>query len=355
MHSKRCNNKNKNKNLNSIELLELECLEHGGLIGCLLTLREADTFRKTRDIFNSSERYVLHGSCNSLILISLGFYDGGGMRICNPSIRKSLLLPHCPLFQQNDYNNTYVLGFESQSNDFKVIAISFLSIRGVPLPEMRLAVFTLNDQQWIVRDRDDGLSPNHLYGPYYFFDGGAHWLGWAPCNDSISNQDNKPTHLISLDFDTESFTFVELALALDEDIITLRFLFLHGESLAYFCISCERLKVWVLKQESRKREWTLWFSGPSALGFDVFYYEGSRTKRVLYCDGDGDGDSGYLIYAKISYNIATGQVEPLQKTMNPYRTLEPYGESLVFYYESLVLCKGYGVEDTTTSPIRWGK
>ncbi|XP_074265191.1 uncharacterized protein LOC141587614 [Silene latifolia] len=286
------------------------------------------------------------------------------MRICNPSIRKSLLLPHCPLFPWFGYYTTYVLGYAPQTKGFKVIAISFKDNRGVMLPEKRLAVFTLNDQQWIVRDHDDFnfdcLSSMRLFGPYYLCDGAAHWLGRGPCEDS-SNQDYKPTHLVSLDFDTESFTILELPHVLDnENIMSSTNLFLLGESLACFCISCKReyfcitcrcLRIWVLKQECGKREWTLWFSGPSSDdGFSLFHNNTRlTTKRVLYFDG------GYLVYGRKSYNIATGQVQWLGKPMNPYLESETYSKSLEWYNESLLLCKGYGVEDTTDSPIHWGE
>ncbi|XP_074265269.1 uncharacterized protein LOC141587694 [Silene latifolia] len=203
--------------------------------------------------------------------------------------------------------------------------------------KMYVTVYTLSDQQWADRDNDlniDCLSPKHLFPPYYFCDGAAHWLGKDPYEDT-SNQDDKPTHLVSLDFDTESFTFLELPHALDGVDTISRSLFLLGESLATFCISSVCLKIWVLKQQNGKREWTLWFSGPSSSdGFNLFNFMESKTSRVLYCESDG----GRLIYEKKSYNITTCQVQVLGKSMSRY-------VELVKYSESLVLCNRDGTED----------
>ncbi|XP_074265235.1 F-box/kelch-repeat protein At3g06240-like [Silene latifolia] len=331
----------KNNNSNLIKLLDLECLvPPRGYSGCLLALRKSDKRRKIGQIFKSNETYYLHGTCHSLLFVSPSkalFY--GWFRLCNPSIRKSLRLPLCPLLSCSGYHYfTFVLGFAANTGDYKVIAISFESNLDVEIPKKRVMVYTLSDHQWAARDNGldniDCLRYEHLFGPYYFCEGAAHWLGKDPYEDT-SNQDDKPTHLVSLDFDTESFTFLELPHALDEVDTISRSLFLLGESLATFCISSVSFKIWVLKQQSGKREWTLWFSGPSSSdGFDLFYYMGSTTNRVLYCESDG----GRLVYKEYSYNITTCQVQVLGKSMSRY--VEP-----VKYSESLVLCNRDGTED----------
>ncbi|XP_074265268.1 F-box protein At1g30790-like [Silene latifolia] len=345
------NNKNKNNNFNSSELLAIESSGEWEESGFLLTLRKADTLRKISRIFESSERYLLHGSCNSLLLISrsrISMYVG--MRICNPSIRKSLLIPPCPLISSQMYKIDFVIGFAPHCKDYKVIAISFTPIEGVKIPdiEMRVAVYTLSDQQWCIRN--DGLNMDFTtlarvfsccsLSNAYYSEGAAHWLGRDPYGDChhVGGM-NKPTHLVSFNFDTENFTFLELPRAMGE-IATSRCLFLLGESLAVIFLSFSDFRKWVFKLESGKREWTQWFSGcSSAHVSNLLYYINSAT-RVLYYEGDG----GYLVTEKNSCNIATNQVQLLGKSMS-------HRVDLVEYSESLLLCNGYGAEDMTSFPF----
>ncbi|XP_074265434.1 F-box/kelch-repeat protein At3g06240-like [Silene latifolia] len=261
------------------------------------------------------------------------------MRLCNPSIRKSLRLPPCPLRPSDGYTPTFALGFATRSEDYKIIAIAFKQPQVNEVPEMRVVVFTLSDPQWAVRDNGlniDYSSFKHLFGPYYFCEGAAHWLGNALYGDT-SSQFDYPTHLVSLDFDSESFTFLELPTSLYDIDTNSGSLFLLGDSLAFFCISPVSFRIWVLKQESGCREWTLWFSGRSSSdGFDLFDCVGSTiTQRVLYCEGDG----GYLIYWKKSYNIHTCQVRELGQSMS-------HDVDMTTYLESLVLCNGYGINQS---------
>ncbi|XP_074265331.1 uncharacterized protein LOC141587762 [Silene latifolia] len=261
------------------------------------------------------------------------------MRLCNPSIRKSLLLPPCPLLPSDWRTPKFVLGFALHSQDYKVVAIAFKRIKRVELPVMGVAVYTLSNQQWSVRDNVlniDYLSFKHLFGAYYFCEGAAHWLrDDAPDEDTSYYQLYNPTHLVSFDFDSEHFSFLELPVALDELENYSGSLFILGESLALFCISLLSFRIWVLKQENGNRLWTLWFSGPSSRdGYEFFYNMGSPTKRVLYFEGDG----GYLVYGKKSYNIVTCQVRELGKSMC-------YDSQLATYSESLVLCNQLGTVD----------
>ncbi|XP_074265418.1 uncharacterized protein LOC141587850 [Silene latifolia] len=260
------------------------------------------------------------------------------MSLYNPSIRKSLLIPPCPLLPSDGYSPKFVLGFALHSQDYKIIAIAFKCIFGVAVGELCVAVYTLSDQQWAVRDNVlniDYSSYKHLFGPYYFCEGAAHWLGNAPFGDS-SNQFDDPTHLVTLDFDSENFTFLELPAELDDDLNTSGSLFLLGDSLAFFCIYPIRLQIWVLKQESGKREWSLWFSGrSSSAGFDLFDCVGFTTQRVLYCEGDG----GYLVYGTKSYNIATCQVRDIGEFMS-------HDVDVAAYFESVALCNKNGTNQS---------
>ncbi|XP_074266390.1 F-box/kelch-repeat protein At3g06240-like [Silene latifolia] len=325
-------------NFTSSKLVSLEGLGAGGYSGCSLTVRNANTFRKTGSIFKSSERYYLHGRCDSLLLM---FHpDTYEMRLINASIRKSLLLADCPILPCFGFGPEFVFGFARLSQDYKIIAISFESIERVEPRQTRVAVYTLSDQQWAIRDNGrvniNWSTFDRICGPYYVCDGAAHWLG----NEVGHGGNRRPGYLVSLDFDTEIFTFSELPHELDAKDSS-RSLFLLGESLAILCVSGKNTSIWVLEKNSGKRDWTLWFSGRSSPeGLNLFYRSMQVIRRVLYYEGDG----GYIVYGKQSYNIATGQVQLLGKSITRHVEFEKYSESLV-------LCNGYETEDMTSSPF----
>ncbi|XP_074266394.1 F-box/kelch-repeat protein At3g06240-like [Silene latifolia] len=325
-------------NFNSSKLISLEGLGPGGYSECSLTVRNAKTLRKTGSIFKSSERYYLLGRCDSLLLMfHPNTYE---MRLINASIRKSLLLADCPILPCFGFGPEFIFGFARLSQDYKIIAISFESIERVEPRQTRVAVYTLRDQQWTIRDKGqvniNWSTFDRICGPYYVCDGAAHWLG----NEVGHGGNRRPSYLVSLDFDTEIFTFSELPDELDA-MDSSRSLFLLGESLAILCVSGKSTSIWVLEKNSGKRDWTLWFSGCSSPeGLNLFYRSMQVIRRVLYYEGDG----GYIVYEKQSYNIATGQVQLLGKSITRHVEFEKYSESLV-------LCNGYETEDMTSSPF----
>ncbi|XP_074265336.1 F-box only protein 8-like [Silene latifolia] len=303
---------------------------------CLLTVRQGDTLRKTAHIFESSDRYYLVGRCNELLLLKRFVYPGDfnpgyekEMRLWNPSIRKSLLIPPCPLV-----NAIYLLGFAPCSKDYKIIAIDNNINR--PKNYSYIAVYTLSNQQWCVRNNND---PQRIYVPptAFYFQGAAHWFGKDPL---VENQhQNELTHLVSFNFDLEKFTFLKIPRDSKGTDIT-RFLFILGESLAIFSVTQERSRIWVLEQgRSGKGVWTEWFSGRSN-GDTYYLFSNSWSYSPLFYETDGER---YFIIGKKSYNIDSGRGKELGKSMSGYLDLR-------MYMESLVLWKGYGAEDMASFP-----
>ncbi|XP_074265348.1 F-box/kelch-repeat protein At3g23880-like [Silene latifolia] len=110
--------------VNSKLLLSLEGSGRYGSKGCSLTVRHADTLRKTHHILKSTERYYLLGSCNELLL-TLDHIDTRyqqNLMLWNPCIRKSLRIPPSPMSFRAV---VYLFGFVSCSYDYKVIETSF--------------------------------------------------------------------------------------------------------------------------------------------------------------------------------------------------------------------------------------
>ncbi|XP_074265198.1 putative F-box protein At5g50220 [Silene latifolia] len=300
------------------KIFALEGFGQQGPRRCLLTVRQGDTLQKTAQIFESSDKYYLAGRCNELLLLKRFVFPGDfnpgyekEMRLWNPSIRKSLLIPPCPLG-----NAVYLLGFAPRSKDYKIIAIDNNINRAKNYSY--IAVYTLSDQQWCVRnnDVDDPLVKNqHQY---------------------------ELTHLVSFNFDSEKFTLLEVPRD-SKGTNIMRFLFILGESLAIFSVTQERSRIWVLERGSGKGVWTKWFSGCStAETYNLFNsnWPGSPILPVFYYESDGES---YFVFGNKSYNIASGRVKVLEKSMSGYLDLG-------IYMESLVLWKGYGAEDMASFP-----
>ncbi|XP_074264869.1 F-box/WD-40 repeat-containing protein 1-like [Silene latifolia] len=298
--------------------------------GCLLTVCHPETLQSTGLIFMKSDsyRYRMASSCNGLLLV---VQHGSHIewRLWNPCIRKSFLLPTCPLD-----TCWYLLGFAPDSKDYKVAAFAFENSSGIPPRKILFAVYSLRDQLWTVKNLNI-TSMRELYSlsKAVFFRGAAYWLAE---NDY---QRNEPTHLGSFDFDKENIDFLELPFTMDETRFY-RFLFLLGGSLAVFSISQVTSSIWVLEQDNEKGPWTLWFSGKSTpdaylLFFDCIIHQ----IKLFYIESDG----GFFVCGDRAYNIASCQVKKLKNTPSYYFDLEAYSESLM-------LSKGYGAWDLRDFP-----
>ncbi|XP_074265411.1 F-box/kelch-repeat protein At3g06240-like [Silene latifolia] len=268
------------------------------------------------------------------------------LRLCNPSVKKSLKLPFSPLDPSREQYTMFVFGFVPLTNDVKVIAFQLQQNR-----QIHVAVYTLSEGNWVVRDNNNGFNFDfsclfrELRGFYNrsnpsYLDGAIHWLGKPPPGN-VNISLFRPTHLISLDLETESFSFLELPVLSDEDSQKWRFVFVLRWCLTVFNSSPTTSNIWLLNGD---RTWTLWFSGPSSdLACRLFVDLEQRTS-VLYFDGDGDGDGdvGSLVYEKSSYSIASGQVRSMGKSMTHFVDFKLYSESLVLA----------GINDAN-SPFSW--
>ncbi|XP_074265377.1 F-box/kelch-repeat protein At3g23880-like [Silene latifolia] len=330
-----------NSNTCKIFALELLELEHHLGVACFLKDNKGYTLNKTVHIFDSCDCYFIVGRCNELFLtwcfVNEGNIDEGYFRkqmsLWNPSIRKSLLLPPCPL-----HSRTYLFGFAPCSKDYKVIAISYGPSEVISPTKMSVAVYTLSDQQWTVRNDGLDISISDIksitLGSFiippeaFYFEGAAHWIGGKPGYQS--------PHLVSFNFDSEKFTFMEIPAASDEPE-TIRFLFLLEESLALLSISRISFRIWVMEQGRGKGVWTKWYSSDYDV-YDLFFNDG-KNSIVLYHESD---DGRFFIFGDKSYNISTGEIRGLDSMITCV--------NLGVYTESLVLWKGYGAENMTSLP-----
>ncbi|XP_074265439.1 F-box/kelch-repeat protein At3g06240-like [Silene latifolia] len=335
---------NSENNTSNRLLVALEGMGYTGGQGCVLTVRDAENLRKIDHIFRiHSYRYRLVGSCNGLLLVERSAPQGclKEMRLWNPFIRKSLILPPCPLPSPLLYNSWYLFGFAPDSKDYKVVAFGFDNSRGIENENIYFAVYTLSNQQWTVRhDPLNVSSLNNNVSMFWMFNSVSSSLFFLSRRKDtvwLGNNDNQRlafTHLGSFDFDQEKLTLLDLPFTCEERG-SLRFLFLLGGSLAVFSISEVSSSIWVLEQDKQKGPWTLLFSGKSSEdGYEVFKLCYGNLEKVFYFEND----DSYLVCGNKVYNIGSGQVQPFKRYMSSHLKLETY-------LETLVLFKGYGARD----------
>ncbi|XP_056685298.1 F-box/kelch-repeat protein At3g23880-like [Spinacia oleracea] len=90
-----------------------------------------------------SGRLDILGYCNGLVLLSLncGMYDQ--IKLLNPSIQKSTVLPRCPGVTQTDAP-IYIIGFVPSSNEYKVAAFRF-SVKNL---SVSISIYSFSDHLW---------------------------------------------------------------------------------------------------------------------------------------------------------------------------------------------------------------
>ncbi|XP_074313665.1 F-box/kelch-repeat protein At3g23880-like [Silene latifolia] len=288
-----------------------------------LTIRHGKTLRKQTDLFQHPYRYYFQGSCNGLFFV-VGWQQ---LKLWNPSIRKSMSIPPCPLDPHFRYRK-YFFGFRPSSNDYAVYA--FQSDKSSRM-NVSVAVYTLSDNLWNIRSCKLSLPPDYnidydSFDPYsvlmcggkaVFHDGVLHWF-----NTGYGNK----THLISFDFDVEKFSGLELPDNRHAQAwTTFRFLFVLGKLLALFSISSEHSSIWVLKNES----WDLLFSTTSSsVRYDYINEHPDVVTKVAFYAEDGGVT---LVYGKVGYKIMSDEIQELNKTMSPKLIIDTYTESLVLY------------------------
>ncbi|XP_074265335.1 F-box/kelch-repeat protein At3g23880-like [Silene latifolia] len=332
---------------NETKIVALESLGEYGTKGSALTIRQGKTLEETAHIFKSTDSYDLIGRCNELLLLNRYVHYPNfktEMRLWNPSIRKSLLIPTCPLVDAK-----CLLGFSPRCKDYKIVAM--LSKQS----KIHVAVYTLREKTWSVRNNCLDVISSYVELMFtarfykqkaaFYFQGAVYWFGMDLRGSHLAVYTlSRQNYLVSFNFDSERFTLLEIPQETKEASRSyLRFLFILGESLAIFSITKKRSGIWVLEQGSGKGVWTNWFSGHStshAYKFFRLSYSCSPLSPLLYYESDGDS---CFFFGKNSYNIATGLVTELGKSR--YNFLD-----LGMYMESLLLWKGYGAEDMASVP-----
>ncbi|XP_057517755.1 putative F-box protein At3g28280 [Amaranthus tricolor] len=295
----------------NINLLILERLMKSGSIALLYKIRRRDTLRKTTQFMINSKFDMVYGTdmVNGLMLMEDNGYFVRDLMLWNPSIKKSVLLPSCPLYILPNQGGIY-LGFAASCFDHKVVAFHSVDI---VIGKLSIAVYSLNDNLWSV-ELGTITVPNWCIQRIISGYGVVYCQGtvyWRPLNGT--EQDDAV--LLCFEFDAEKFSFVELP---DNGDKMLRFLFVLGESLAVFGISRDKSCIWVMETNVGKVGWHQCFHGDSTLdAYEFFEYFTHSSTKFLYVEKTGTfllhRDNKLMSYNIMNHNITTHQIEHLGK------------------------------------------
>ncbi|XP_021851853.1 F-box/kelch-repeat protein At3g23880-like isoform X2 [Spinacia oleracea] len=271
--------------------------------------------------------FVVVGSCKGLLLIKHETKTEE-TRLWNFSIRKSLLLPRCPISNHVQY----VVGFSPSSNDYKVVAFTCNSIVS---KTVSIAVYSLRDHRWKVKSNTKIMNskwhvPRQLRcDDVIFVENAAYWFEFRPnYRDWYKNQQ---VRIVSFDFDAEEINLLELPDQVAGKEIIARFLCSIDDSLAVFSLSTESSCVWILEKDrgNSKTPWRPWYSWKTNFDFgelfrgNIYHWLPSKT---IYLQ---NSNTFFMKFKNqlMSYNTTSHEFRHVSKRF--YGNVDTYAESLV--------------------------
>ncbi|XP_071694634.1 F-box/kelch-repeat protein At3g06240-like [Rutidosis leptorrhynchoides] len=206
-----------------------------------LDLKQINT-RTTPKLLKNLTIDEIHGSCNGLILANDS--DNNNLCLINPTTRKILKIPDS--VGESSDNEKYVVGYDSSTDDYKVIYISYL---GIPdfVPDSAVArVYSLRNNSW-------NILPNF---PYQHDD---YYLPWVLLNDNlhwvVTSRHSTKMAIAVFSLADEEFHEIEFPNSVDHDRATCSGLCVLGGKLAAFIDEFED-GLWVMDQYGVPKSWT---------------------------------------------------------------------------------------------------
>ncbi|KAL9240290.1 hypothetical protein vseg_014529 [Gypsophila vaccaria] len=322
---------NNNSHYDKTQLISLHITREDDFFkACKISLRNYDTLTETTKLVHTrDEAYAFLGSCLGLMLM-ICYYPRRLLRLWNPSIRKSIVIPPCPFPTSHFLHVAYALGFSPSTRRFKVVAFQVNKTWSYSGP-MSVAVYTVGDDKnlWRIITHDCGIVDVPIRGAqcymywtgFLYFQGGVHWI---TSDRNIGSSCNECTHLMSFDFDSEKVSCVALPDAMEEDP-GYRSEFLLGETMAYASITEIRCRIWVMNknEDSGDVSWNLWFSSADT------ERENGRLWPLVNTVFYVDNGSFSFRSKNSSYDIATSKSRKLLNLSDDDTfTLDTYLESL---------------------------
>ncbi|CAN6676487.1 unnamed protein product [Malus baccata var. baccata] len=268
------------------------------------------------------------GTCNGIICLA---HDGllqdedAPTIIWNPSVRKYVILPS-PNIKKNNFKDTqtYFFGYDSLTNDYKVLRI--VTVRNSLLG---VEVYSLANGCWTsLSTTATAVFPAYLCSGFLrkskdaFFKGAMHWV--------LPRDRNSKEHLIvSFDFGTELFHEIVMPEGFRKTGCPC-YILRYGDSLALVQIDnggehfVYGLHLWVMKEYGAVKSWTkldnnnVLFKGyrpTSPLGFN------SCDELVMKILVDGDRRAIVVDFKTGNKNAAT--------VLDGYSSMNPFVQSLI--------------------------
>lgn len=233
------------------------------------------------------------GSCNGVVL-AIDEYDR--LYLMNPTTREISELPHSPFaLPIGESFEMYGFGYDSSTDDYKVIAISFWDTDNEHNPDctdMFVSVYTLSNNSW----RKLPNSPyDHAVGHLVsgvLVNGSLHWL--------TSTRPSYSSTIIAFNLSNEKFNEIELPDSIDNYKAVFNELVVIGGKLCLFNQLGNDL--WVMEEYGVGMSWTK----VSIHGVDIdemkpiCSVEDSNRDIVL---GDEDGVVVYNVDERLCRNV----------------------------------------------------
>ncbi|KAM3693894.1 hypothetical protein ACJW31_07G019300 [Castanea mollissima] len=269
------------------------------------------------------------GTCNGLIFLADDLYG----YLCkfflwNPCVRKfvKLPIPNITFFSHGGYDATVGFGFDSKTNDYKVVRFVTLKEKGQKgksPPEVE--VYSLSTGKWRMVTALPPIGAARGREQEAFVNGALHWV-------ALRKTGNKFLNFVMV-FDLGDEVFREIALPKlsdkngDEYWVRVS-ISAYGNSLALFQqgFSIHRLSIWVMKDYADASSWTKIRTLPDAFLVDCVprshcIPKGFRKSGEVILELYG----GYLI----SRDLETKDFKNLRIRGYAYTFVDSYVESLV--------------------------
>ncbi|XP_057543471.1 putative F-box only protein 15 [Amaranthus tricolor] len=256
----------------------------------------------------------IYGGCNGLFLITLNF-DQDYICLWNPFLRKSLILPPCPIVSRFQSVH-YVIGFSTSCDDYKVLAY-----RTKYKPAM--AVYSLRNHIWTIKinpmnaDAWTSLRTPFSRNKYVYCGWMIYWF-----------TESDPGIIRSFDFNLEEFNNLAVPEPLKE--CKMLVLFAIDELLAVMSSSC----IWILEKYDGEYTWRercseSWIKTV----FDIFKEHYISTIKVLFVEETNT-------FLMIGVNGSVHFYQVTSGVLGMLRNGAGYFLAVIDYVETLVLLTG---------------
>ncbi|EOY12848.1 F-box and associated interaction domains-containing protein, putative isoform 1 [Theobroma cacao] len=250
-----------------------------------------DEYKQLHFPFKSNSPWFrLVGSCNGLVCLQDGFFplDSVELILWNPSIQKYITLPKpgVTCLSGRAYNSTLGFGFDSRTNDYKLLNVVSMSVGEEAETLTEVYLFSLDGNSW---KRVTAISPKYgIEGHEFsaFVNGAVHWLGYQRGKDGgFRNM------VLGFDISTEKFNVIRLPESLvDLCPMDLSIMKYEESSIAVLKRDWEdgeQLDMWVMKEYGVNESWTKVLHLTDQSGESLPRVLGFRKNREVLLEVDG--------------------------------------------------------------------